>query len=62
MAIHLFGKYQYVLNILIHGSFSLTLLIFLYIACLRIFFFNILQQIVTFTTSQLHTSSSFVIR
>ena len=61
MAIHLFGKYQYVLNILIHESFSLTLLIFLYIAFLRIFF-NILQQIVTFTTSQLHTSSSFMIR
>ena len=61
MAIHLFGKYQYVLNILIHASLSLTLLIFLYIAFLRIFF-NILQQIVTFTTSQLHTSSSFVIR
>ena len=37
MAIHLCGKYQYVLNILIHASFSLSLLIFLYIACLRIF-------------------------
>ena len=61
MAIHLFCKYQYVLNILIHESFSLTLLIFLYIAFLRIFL-NILQQIVTFTTSQLHISSSFVIR